>query len=121
MPLGRALHILAMAAALLTMTGCREVSLMRGQAKAMAQELRELESQIPIYDQHIAYYTGLLPQGVKITGATDLHYDSLKSYLDRQDTEIAAQKAKLASTHAYLQILREESARVSSIEIPSNP
>lgn len=112
---------LLLAALLPGLTSCREVSLMRGQTEVLSRELRELEGQVHAYDQHIAYYTAQLPQGVKITGSTDVHYDSLQTYLDRQDTELAAQKAKLASTHAYLQILRDETTRVSSLEIPTNP
>ncbi|GAA5138907.1 hypothetical protein GCM10023213_18670 [Prosthecobacter algae] len=98
------------------LTGCFEISKTQGQTQVLIQERLEVEKQIPIYDQHIAYYQSQLHQGTKITGGVDPYYDTLNAYLQKVETALVETKVKMAGRSAYLNILREESSRQHSLQ-----
>ncbi len=98
------------------LTGCFEISKTRGQTQILIQERLEVEKQIPIYDQHIAYYQSQLHPGTKITGSADPYYDTLNAYLQKVDSALVDTKVKMAGRSAYLNILREESSRQHSLQ-----
>ena len=98
------------------LTGCFEISKTQGQTQILIQERLEAEKQIPIYDQHIAYYQSQLHPGTKITGGVDPYYDTLNAYLQKVDSALADTKVKMAGRSAYLNILREESSRQHSLQ-----
>jgi|GEM_PF-1948447 len=104
------------------LSGCFEISNLRGKEQVLLKERQELEAQIPIYDQHISYYKTLLPPGTNIVGDADPMYDTLNGYLQKVETELLDLKANMASTDAYLKILREETSREHTLQpSASNP
>lgn len=98
------------------LTGCFEISKTQGQTQILIQERLEVEKQIPIYDQHIAYYQSQLHPGTKITGGVDPYYDTLNAYLQKVESALVETKVKMAGRSAYLNILREESSRQHSLQ-----
>ncbi len=98
------------------LSGCFEVSNMHGQAQALNNERIELEKHVPIYDQHIAYYQGVLPDETKMNGGSGAYYQALEEHVQKVENELVDIKVNLARSSAQLKILRDESERQHSLQ-----
>lgn len=109
-------HIVGLVAVPLLLTGCFEISEARGKVQALAQERATISNDMAAYDKHIEYYKSIVPEATQIQPNKDPLYESLNGYLQRIETELANVKTKMADSDIYLKTLREEAARVRSLQ-----
>lgn len=99
------------------LTSCFELRQIQAETASLIQEKQEVDRLIPLYDQHIEYYRTQLPPTTvaKIGLNVDPFYPPLSEHVQKVEAELLDLKVNMASRNTYLQMLREESSRLHSL------
>lgn len=104
-------RVLAACSLPLLLGSCGESSRLKAEIQSLNAQQAEIQKQISAYEQHIDYYRRTVPGALNIAGTTDPAYAQLAEIQGRLDAEAEMLTAQVASFHAHLKLLREESAQ----------